>query len=114
MNLQNVGAAIYTKVAEAVTAGKYKLVYEKDGNIYGSKLRIPTDSDDCFNTFAVVPAVEEFTVTEPIIAEDTVADMTAEKVEEPEAAIVEEREAPRSRRSRVQKVTGEEVTEVAE
>jgi hypothetical protein len=55
-------------IAEAET-GKYKLIYEKNGQIYGSTTNIPTDSDYCFEDFdkvfkktseePVAPAVEE-------------------------------------------------------
>ena len=49
MKLQNVDAAIYTKAADAVASGKYKLVYEKAGHIYGSKSGVPSIGDYCFN-----------------------------------------------------------------
>jgi hypothetical protein len=49
MNMQNVDAAIYAKAADAVAAGKYKLIYEKAGYIYGSKTGVPSIKDFCFN-----------------------------------------------------------------
>jgi hypothetical protein len=49
MNLQNVDAAVYTKAADAVASGKYKLVYEKAGRLYGSKSGVPGAGDYCFN-----------------------------------------------------------------
>ncbi len=47
------------KIAE-VAMGEYKLIYEKDGQFYGSTSGIPTESDHCFVEFdKVFKAVEE-------------------------------------------------------
>ena len=40
-------------IAEA-TIGEYKLVYEKDGNFYGSTTGIPAEGDHCFEEFRAV------------------------------------------------------------
>ena len=34
-----------------LAAGEYKLVYEKNGCIYGSKTGIPSENDSCFTEF---------------------------------------------------------------
>lgn len=39
--------------------GKYKLIYEKDGHIYGSETGIPADDDYCFEEFDAVLVVTE-------------------------------------------------------
>lgn len=36
------------------TIGEYKLVYEKDGNFYGSTTGIPAEGDHCFKEFKAV------------------------------------------------------------
>ena len=102
MNLQNVDVAIYTKAADAVAAGKYKLIYEKDGSIYGSRSGIPTCGDYCFNTFNKAPVAVEPVVVEPKAAvEETPINTAAEK--ESETETVEESDAPRNKRSRAQR-----------
>lgn len=45
--------AVDTKITEA-TIGEYKLIYEKDGQIYGSTVGVPTENDHCFEDFNVV------------------------------------------------------------
>lgn len=40
-------------IAEAII-GEYKLVYEKDGNFYGSTTGIPAEGDHCFEEFRAV------------------------------------------------------------
>ena len=71
MNLQNGYKVIYEKITDgertffaskldgedakqignAIKIGKYKLVYEKDGMIYGSETGTPAEGDDCFDAF---------------------------------------------------------------
>ena len=71
MNLQNGYKVIYEKIAdgertffadkldgtsavqigEAIKIGQYKLVYEKDGQIYGSVSGVPAIGDHCFTEF---------------------------------------------------------------
>jgi hypothetical protein len=48
------------KIVEA-TIGEYKLIYEKNGKIYGSTTGVPADSDRCFAEFDKIfkEAVEE-------------------------------------------------------
>jgi hypothetical protein len=41
------------KIVEAAI-GEYKLVYEKDGNFYGSTTGIPAEGDYCFEDFKKV------------------------------------------------------------
>ena len=52
--------AVDDKIIEA-TIGEYKLIYEKDGQFYGSTTGIPTENDHCFTEFDKVfkVAVEE-------------------------------------------------------
>ena len=47
------------KIAQA-TIGEYKLIYEKDGDIFGSETGVPADGDYCFEEFRAV-----FKETEP-------------------------------------------------
>ncbi len=76
----------------SITAGEYKLVYEKAGKFYGSKTGIPADGDYCFVEFDKVfaevtnePAVvnEKQPAVEPVIEEPEVIDETPANVEEP-------------------------------
>ena len=83
MNLQNGYKVIYEKAADGkrtfyasktgvfadaekileATIGEYKLIYEKNGQFYGSTSGIPTENDYCFVEFnKVFKAAEE---TEP-------------------------------------------------
>ena len=43
-------AIIDDKIAETVI-GQYKLIYEKDGQFYGSETGLPTADDHCFTEF---------------------------------------------------------------
>lgn len=63
-----------------VEIGKFKLIYEKDGQFYGSETGIPTEKDYCFAAFDKVFVEEE-------IKED-------ETVEDPENGEVVENEEP--------------------
>ena len=74
MNLQNGYKVIFEKIADgertffadkldgtaavqigdAVKIGQYKLVYEKDGQIYGSVSGVPASDDHCFADFDIV------------------------------------------------------------
>jgi hypothetical protein len=66
------------KIVEA-TIGEYKLIYEKDGQIYGSVTGIPAEGDHCFAEFdkvfkeaveePVTPVSEEPTNNEPAAEE---------------------------------------------
>ena len=71
MNLQNGYKVIYEKVADGartffadkldgsaadmigspIKIGQYKLIYEKDGQLYGSTSGVPAIGDDCFDDF---------------------------------------------------------------
>ena len=73
MNLQNGYRVIYEKTADGkrtfyatknvvcdpsvddkiveATIGEYKLIYEKNGQFYGSTTGIPTENDHCFTEF---------------------------------------------------------------
>lgn len=44
---------------EAIKIGQYKLIYEKDGKIYGSTTGVPADNDHYFEDFAKVFILEE-------------------------------------------------------
>ena len=72
MNLQNGYTVLNEKIADGkrtfiakgpevedkefgpFTIGEFKLVYEKDGQIYGSTTGIPTDDDICFDEFDAI------------------------------------------------------------
>ena len=45
------------------TIGEYKLIYEKDGQIYGSTSGVPADGDHCFEDFNKIFKVVEEPVT---------------------------------------------------
>lgn len=40
-----------TPIGENFEIGKYKLIYEKDGSIFGSETGIPAEGDHCFAEF---------------------------------------------------------------
>lgn len=83
--------AVDDKIIEA-EIGKYKLIYEKNGEFFGSTTGIPAEDDDCFTTenFKKVfvegytteaaaytrrsrkatPVVEEPVVEEPVVTEE--------------------------------------------
>lgn len=91
MNLQNGYKVVYEKAAEgmrsfyasktgvfadaeqigeAIEIGKYKLVYEKDGNIYGSETGVPSEADVSFDAFEAVLKAEEASEDE-VVEEET-------------------------------------------
>lgn len=99
MNLQNGYKVIYEKAADGkrtfyaskdglfagaeviteATIGEYKLVYEKDGKIYGSTTGVPAEDDYCFEAFDKVfkaetegSSDEEDTTTEDVSTETTI------------------------------------------
>ena len=125
MNLQNGYKVIYEKIADGertfyatettkcdpavdekiVTAaiGEYKLVYEKNGQIYGSVSGVPAENDHCFSefdkVFKAVSTGEPAAVEEPValaneepaqVTEPTVEEPTSEEPEPAENAEVEE------------------------
>ena len=51
MNLPTNHKLIYEKAAALVSAGVYKLIYEKAGRIYGCESGIPNDNDQCLEAF---------------------------------------------------------------
>ena len=83
MNLQNGYKVIYEKAADGkrtfyasktglfadaeviteATIGEYKLIYEKDGQFYGSTTGIPAEGDHCFDEFDKIFKVEEVEAT---------------------------------------------------
>ena len=93
MNLQNDYKVIYEKAADGKRAfyasktgffkdseliteakiGEYKLIYEKNGDFYGSTTGIPTEDDYCFEDFRKVfvedAEIEE--TTEEVVKDDT-------------------------------------------
>lgn len=114
MDLKNGYKVIYEKVADGVRTfyatknvkcdpkvddkiveaeiGKYRLIYERDGQFYGSETGIPADGDFCFEDFNKV-FVE--TTTEPkAISEDEPAVPVVEPEREPETPVVEDEEEP--------------------
>lgn len=77
-------------IAEA-TIGEYKLVYEKDGRIYGSTTGVPAEDDYCFEAFDKVfkaetegSSDEEDTTTEDVSTETTITTDDNEAGEEVE------------------------------
>ena len=91
----------FTDVEELVkvAAGEYKLIYEKAGQVYGSKTGIPAEGDHCFVEFdKVFVANEDETTEEPVAnqaeepaaEEPEVADETPANVEEPTVDETEE------------------------
>ena len=124
MNLQNGYKVIYEKIANGertfyatenakcdptvdekiVTAaiGDYKLVYEKNGQIYGSTTSVPAEGDHCFSEFDKVFKVA---VEEPVTTTS----------EEPVAPASEEPAQTYSRRTRkTEPVVEEPATEEPE
>ena len=88
------------QIGDAFEIGKYKLVYVKDGQIYGSESNIPTDADTCFEAFDAIftetdSATETGTTVEPKEPEQPVeeGDKTPVKEdEEPEEPELEEKD----------------------
>ena len=119
MNLYDKYKAIYKEAASAIDNKQFKLIYEKNGDIYGSVSGIPSNADHCFSTLNKRPKVAEPAVKEPdmttIVTEETTANAVVEDTRATEViADTEELEAPRSKRSRKQKVVTEEIVEAAE
>jgi hypothetical protein len=101
MNLQNGYKVIYEKAADGkrtfyasktglfadaeviteATIGEYKLIYEKDGQFYGSTTGIPAEGDHCFDAFDKV-----FKTEEPAAAQTASIDDEDEITPEPENA----------------------------
>lgn len=68
----------------AATIGQYSLVYEKDGKLYGSEKRVPTDKDVLLNAFdkVFVEATDETAAPAPAVEDD--AEPVASEPEAPE------------------------------
>jgi hypothetical protein len=109
MNLQNGYKVIYEKAADGkrtfyasktgvfadaekileATIGEYKLIYEKNGQFYGSTTGIPAEGDYCFVEFdkvfkeaaeePVAPAAEEPVIEEPVTEEPDVEEPVVEE-----------------------------------
>lgn len=75
MNLRAKYEATYKMLADTSTAKQYKLVYEKNGDIYGSKSGIPAKCDTCLTRadLTLKPIVVDTLITpiklEPIVKE---------------------------------------------
>ena len=102
MNLQNGYKVIYEKAADGKRTfyasktgafadaeviaeseiGKYKLIYEKAGQIYGSESGIPADGDHCFAEFDKAFKVAEEESTEEPAEGDESVDEPAESPED--------------------------------
>lgn len=77
------------RISEELEIGKYKLIYEKDGNIYGSETGVPAKNDHQFSEFNKV--LKE-TVEEPVApVNNKRSRKTTTTTEEP--AVVENLEA---------------------
>lgn len=71
--------------------GEYRLIYEKNGQFYGSESGIPTDGDHCFVEFDEVFAeksTSEASIEEPTQVVESTTEPEAEN--EPEEEIGEE------------------------
>jgi hypothetical protein len=99
MNLQNGYKVIYEKAAEgertfyasktgvfadaeviaAVEIGKYKLIYERAGHIYGSESGIPAENDYCFVNFDKVLIVDGTEAVAPTNVEPEVPVVTPDE-----------------------------------
>ncbi len=111
MNLQNGYKVIYEKAADGkrtfyasktgvfadaekiieATIGEYKLIYEKDGQFYGSESGIPAEGDHCFTEFDKVFKVAEEEPVGPAAEEPGQAySRRARKTEVVEEPVVEE------------------------
>ena len=111
MNLQNGYKVIYEKAADGkrtfyaskagvfadaekileANIGEYKLIYEKNGQFYGSVSGIPAEDDYCFEDFDMVfKAAEEDEPIEPavVVEEEPEADEPA--VEDEESEVTDE------------------------
>jgi hypothetical protein len=81
---------VYEIAAEAIAAGKYKLVYEKAGKFFGSVSGIP-DASDCplvIEPVAKVPVIE-LPAEEPTVAQEPATEKTEATAEESEPAASE-------------------------
>lgn len=127
MNLQNGYKVIYEKIADnkrafyatqtgvcdpevdskivEVNIGDYKLIYEKDGQIYGSTTGIPADGDHCFAEF---DSVFNEATAEPAVASEEPAAIASEEPVADEPAAEEPAKAYTRRTTR--KTTAEEPT----
>jgi hypothetical protein len=82
MDLQNGDKVIYKVAAEAVAAGKYKLVYEKAGKFYGSLSGIPAETDNCIKAAIEEPALKaatEINIVAEAAVENTIAQAPVEE-----------------------------------
>ena len=120
MNLQNGYKVIYEKAADGMRTfyasktgffadaeviaeaeiGKYKLIYERNGQFFGSETGIPSEDDYCFNAF------------DKVFVEQTSDEAPSE---EPEVEVGEEPNAPEVKNEpevEITGVSGDEVSEV--
>ena len=116
MSLYDNYKAIYEQAAIAINNRQFKLIYEKNGNIYGSISGIPVDTDHCFSALNKMPAVIDAHVVEESKAiAPAVEEVTSVVTEEaPVITHMDEQEAPRSKRTRKQKVVVENTAKVEE
>ena len=119
MNLQNGYKVIYEKITDnkrafyatqtgvcnpevdskivEVNIGDYKLIYEKDGQIYGSVTGIPADGDHCFAEF---DGVFKEAAAEPALASEEPAALALEEPVADEPTIEEPAKAYTRRTTR--------------
>lgn len=76
-------------IAEAII-GEYKLVYEKDGNFYGSTTGIPAEGDHCFEEFRAVFEEGYSAETEEEVNEDESEDESNDSEPEDDTTDTEE------------------------
>ena len=101
MNLKNGYKVLYAEAAEGmrtfkasktgtfadaeiiaeIEMGKYKLIYEKEGQIYGSETGVPSEADISFDAFKAVLNTEEASENE--VVEEEAVEPVAEEAEEP-------------------------------
>lgn len=75
-----------------LAAGQYKLVYEKNGQFYGSATGIPTDSDRCFTEFDKVFVETEEAANEAVVETEEPAANNDEPSNEPTYDLPESKE----------------------
>lgn len=72
-----------------IAIGTYKLVYEKDGKIYGSAKNVPTESDTCLTAFDKIFVESDPNAVAPAAVEPE-EEVPAAPVKDEEPVVVEE------------------------
>ena len=64
MNIQNKYEAALNILAKNAVKNKYKLVYEKNGELYGSETGIPSEHDFCITAEPVCDKIQVMSATD--------------------------------------------------